>query len=92
MHPDTLERTRPMCRVLEFCLNLVFFFLYPPMVLYVILKDLCCPSAEEDHLNYRFERVDNVVYSKGCPKNPVFDSDEYMGYEFDTTSTKSCIQ
>lgn len=43
VHPDTKRRVRNISKITEFCMNLVFFFMYPVTIFLILLKRICCP-------------------------------------------------
>lgn len=43
IHPDTKKRVRNISRITEFCMNLVFFYIYPLTIFFILLKRICCP-------------------------------------------------
>lgn len=68
VHPVTGRRTvRPISCIVEFFINIVFFFIYPPMMFYVLLKEILCRVRYPRRRIYKVERFDNIVYSEACP-------------------------
>ncbi|XP_019881309.1 uncharacterized protein LOC109609134 [Aethina tumida] len=50
VHPDTRERSvRAMTKNMEFCLNLVFFFLYPMSKIVHLCSLCCCIETVHEH-------------------------------------------
>lgn len=49
--PETGERARNISRTLEFFMNVVFFFVYPLKVVFLLVMDVCCPLNEEEEFD-----------------------------------------
>ncbi|KAJ8931182.1 hypothetical protein NQ314_015957 [Rhamnusium bicolor] len=47
IHPDSKERVRNISLPAEFCINVVFFYIYPFAVLWTIIKKLCFSSYSQ---------------------------------------------
>lgn len=43
IHPHTKKRVRNVSKITEFCTNVVFFYVYPLTILFILLKRICCP-------------------------------------------------
>lgn len=43
IHPCTKKRVRNISKITEFCMNLVFFYMYPVTILLMLIKRICCP-------------------------------------------------
>ncbi|GLV39649.1 hypothetical protein CBL_08284 [Carabus blaptoides fortunei] len=94
VHPDTLQRTVRIVDVrVEFCLNVIFFFTYPLMMMCILCRKLCCDCylvPDDMDSDYKFDAVSTVLYAKydSGESKTITDTDSEDMFDFMENATR----